>query len=267
MQPRWLVAQLEELDYQSDFQIELISSLLYQVQAMNNLTQEYLGLAKSDVLAVYQLYQSLKEHYATAFEYAQSRLQRVELQMDHAVENVSVGEKSLTDAHQLHDFWRSQVNKAQNWCIKARNHLSDCEQQTELMRARVEDAKQDLLDARLALKIAQSKPNVRVYQYTDSQGRDVYREEPPDTSYEERKAYLAIAELEARREKHRAAQHQEELAVQELRRAQTQLNGAKNAESDGEKSVTMASYALEVANDSKRQAGYSKNRRVLACKL
>ena len=67
MQPRWLVNQLEELDYQTDFQLELVTSLLHQSQAMNTLTQDYIGLAKSDVFACYELYESLEKGYQAAF--------------------------------------------------------------------------------------------------------------------------------------------------------------------------------------------------------
>lgn len=257
MQPRWLVNQLEELDYQTDFQLELVTSLLHQSQAMNTLTQDYIGLAKSDVFACYELYESLEKGYQAALDHAQTRHRRVEEQLDHAIDTETSSTTSLEDAHNLRSTWSEQTGKAQNWYTQADNHHASCTRKKESAE-RDDDAAQSRKDrAYHALQIARSRPPVRVYDGKDSSGRDVYRYEPPDTHAEEMAYSAACAHAQHCRSLYNNAVRELDAAIRERNKAIHQLNGARAALSDARESVNLADQALQVANDGKRQANYS----------
>lgn len=258
MQPRWLVSQLEELDYQSDYQVELINSLLYQSQSMNNLTQDYIGFAKADVFAVYELLQSLKQQYQMALEHAQGQKRRVDEQLDVATVSHKQSEDSLNEAHHLATFWTNQTNKAGDWLNRAQSALNDCERATSQARSELGNAERELSSARSQLSAARARPNVRVYIGDDSQGRAMYRYDPPDTSYEEGLVARATSRVNACQSNLNYALSQEKAARQERNKAQHQFSGSQLALNDANEAISMANQTLEVANDSKRQANYSQ---------
>ncbi|MDA0147074.1 hypothetical protein [Vibrio sp. LaRot3] len=257
MQPRWLVNQLEELDYQTDYQLELITSLLQQAQAMHALTQDYIGLAKSDVFACHELYDSLEKGYQAALEHAQTRHRRVEEQVDHAIETETSSTASLEDAHNLRATWSSQTDKAQAWYSRADNHFERCEREMRSAERDDNEAQSRKDRAYHALQAARSRPPVRVYVGKDSNGRDVYRYDPPDTHAEEMAYSSACAHASHCRSVYNAAVAERNAALKERNRAQAQLQGARVALSEAKESVVLADHALQVANDGKRQANYS----------
>ncbi|GMQ46922.1 hypothetical protein [Vibrio sp. 10N] len=257
MQPRWLVSQLEELDYQADYQLDLVMSLLQQSQSMNALTQDYIGLAKSDVFACHELYEALLKGYEQTREEAQTRHARVEEQLDHASETERASTRSLEDAHNLCSKWGEQKDKAERWLSRAKAHLAHC--QSEVARAQGDYSQAQHVSqlALAALEAARARPPVKVYDGQDSNGNARYRYEKPSTHAEE--AALAAAKVHEANclQILNAAIKQRNLAQKECDRAEHQVNGATRALSESRQSVVLADQTLAVSSDAKRQANQS----------
>jgi len=257
MQPRWLVSQLEELDYQTDYQLELVGSLLQQAQALNRLSLDYIGFAKSDVFAIHELYDSLEQAYQAASQQAQMRHRRVEEQSDNASSVAKHSSQSLDDAHALKQTWQQQTEMAESWLSQAQTHLSACIEATRQARVDSDRADSELSRAETQLRIARAGPRREVYVGKDSQGRAIYESYPPDTSYEEGRVAAAQSQVNACRAALNRAVSAQQAAVAERDRADAQLHGARQALADASTSVDMAEQALELAHDGQRQASSS----------
>lgn len=258
MQPRWLVAQLEELDYQTDFQVELVNSLLYQVQTMSRLTEDYVGFAKNDVRAVEEMYQSLVKHYNSAQEHALSRAHRANEQVEVAQTALIHSQDYQQKTGELVQFWQHQKKLAESWVEQAIHYLQQCEHATRVAQNDLSTAESELSRAEIALSHARRRTE-RKYVGTDSKGRDQYITVPVDTSFEE--AAVARAQSAVSRARHalQRAEAEERAARNELSQAREQLHGTKLAKADANTASEMAADSVDTATDGKRQADYGQS--------
>ncbi len=259
MQPRWLVSQLEELDYQTDYQMELASSLVFETQQLHAITQNFLELAKADVFAVHELYETLVMSYEAALEHAQMRNTRVEHQVEVATNTLNYSEQSLEESRDLQAFWYNQEHKADVWLSSANTHLHRCTAQRIEAESKLASAKAELARAQSALNHVRSLPPRKVYRGRDRNGNDLYDYEPVSTYQEEARVSRAQSSVSQRNGEVNSALSAESAARIEVTRATTQLNGSRYAIKDAKNATHLAEQAREVATHTKRESQYSQS--------
>jgi chromosome segregation ATPase len=253
MQPRWLIAQFEEIGHQTDYQDDVCSSSIAEVERIQALCREYLQRASQEH---YSLLQQFEQH-VEQFSHVKQQFVKQQDDASHLHNNcVSLQNDSDTvanDASQNLNEWQRQRAKAKDWRVAANKHVSQCQRNVTKALRDEQSAQSDLSRAQRALAIRRTQTE-SVYDGTDSNGNARYRRQPVCTAAEEAAVSRASAYCQSCATALRRCEQALNNAQRDLNAAEKQCQGCEKACRDANAATETALAAQDIASESESSA-------------
>lgn len=250
MQPKWLIAQLEEYAFLS----QSVGSLTDEVRKVLMITETY-GLEHSnrldnDVHRFGTLYEQLMNDHRERWDDYHRRFRSTLSTLDKREEELAQAETSLGQSKTHQSFWQNQLALANAWEDRAMSRVRTAEAELESAEQEVASAESGYSSAKLAYDIARAQ-RIRVCVGRDSKGNDVY-EYRQNPAHAERAAMdRAYSRLQSARAAEANAIREVQSARTELQKAQRQVTGSQHALSDMNVAVRHSFSSLSNAEDAK----------------
>ncbi|WP_163392553.1 hypothetical protein [Enterovibrio norvegicus] len=267
MQPRWLIARLEEFSFLSQSQ----SALSDEVRKVLGLTEshgaEHTNRLDNDVHRFTALYEQLMDEQRERWDSHERRYQQTVRTLDERDQELTQAQSELEETKNYQDFWQNQLTRACNWESRARTRLESAKRELRSAEQRTLSAEQDYRSAKANYDYASSQ-TIRVYVGQDSRGNAQYEHRRNPATAERHAMNAAHGRLQTAREEERRAKSECNAARNEYKEACDQVNGSMSAVSDMEVATKHSYSALSSAEDAKTNtlnAKYSldEERRIL----
>ena len=257
MQPKWLIAQLEEFGFQSYFQSSMSETIRKELLVVESIGVEHSARLDNDVLRLYNLFKSLKRDQQERLEIFRRQEQQTELTFEERTSELLNAENAVDETAQEQKFWQSQFNKAQNWLSSTESRLDIAQSELVVAQRRVASAQSEYNSAVSAYNYASSQ-QIRVYAGRDRDGNDKYRYEQNPANAERARMNAAQSSLSTAESRQgvaisavNAAKREKEKAVKQVNGASAAVNDTNNAKKNANSSLTSAQEAKSHTNNAK----------------
>ncbi|OLQ85147.1 hypothetical protein BIY21_19345 [Vibrio ponticus] len=267
MQPRWLIAQLEEFSFLSQSQ----SVLSDEVRKVLTLTEshgvEHTNRLDSDVHRFAVLYAELMDEQRIRWDRHERNYQQTARTLDEREKELTQAQLDLESTKKSHSFWQNQLAQAQNWKSRAHKRVTSAEYDLDQAERKTRAAESDYRSAKSNYDYARSQM-IQVYVGKDSRGNAQYEYRRNPATAELHALNAASSRLDSARSQEQVARQELSAAREEYSRASHQVEGSMSAVADMEVAKKHSYSALSSAEDAKTNtlnARYSldEERRVL----
>lgn len=250
MQPKWLIAQLEEFSFLSQSQGALSDDIHKELILTESHGVEHTNRFDSDTHRFGVLYEQLIQDHRERWDSYERRYDHTLRTLDER-ESERIGAEDALEQTKMHQsFWRNQLSRAQDWKSRARKRVNDATEALNIAERSLSAAQSDYNSAKSNYDYARSQ-TIREYVGTDSKGNAQYRTRQNPATAELHAMNAAHAVLQRARSVEKAARIELNSARAEYAEATTQVQGSEYAVSDMETARKHSCSALSSAEDAK----------------
>ena len=257
MQPKWLIAQLNEFIYVSQYQRLLSDEMHKSIRLVETYGLEHSSRLDSDVYRCITLLEEIKEQQHERWALFNRRKNETEDTFNKRITELEQVSSTLHNVKVRGIFWDSQLSKAKGWESRARERVADAEASLRSAESN-ESSAEYCYDAACRAYASASSKTIRVYVGRDRHGNNQYEERPNPAHRERAVMESAKRALSAARTATIVAQSRLSEAHSEHGRAMNQVSGTLNAISDMSSAIRRASLSLSSAEDAKLQTQNSR---------
>lgn len=250
MQPKWLIAQLEEYSFLSQSQNALSDEVCNVLSSNEKNGVEHSNRLDNDVYRFGALYEHLMDMQRERWDSHERRYQQTNRILEDREQELMASQTLLEKTKQRLSFWESQLTKAQTWESRAGERVTAAE--GRVYRAKVaREHSESVYNQAKATYAHASSQKIREYVGRDSKGNPQYRYVPNPAIAERHAMDMANSKLQMAIAEEMQAESELNSARNELLRATRQVNGSRSAVCDMGISIKHAYSSLSNAEDAK----------------
>ncbi|WP_318520678.1 hypothetical protein [Photobacterium leiognathi] len=250
MQPKWLIAQLEEYSFLSQSQNALSDEVCRVLSSNEKNGVEHSNRLDNDVYRFGALYEHLMDMQRERWDSHERRYQQTNRILEDREQELMASQTQLSNTQNNESFWESQLAKAQSWKSRASERVSAAESRAYHAKAERERSQSVYNRAKAEYDYASSQM-IRVYVGRDSKGNPEYRYERNPAAEERRAMNAAHSKLQSAIIEEKDAECELIAARDELFDASRQVEGSQSAVRDMTIAIKHAYSSLSNAEDAK----------------
>ncbi|KDM89867.1 hypothetical protein [Photobacterium galatheae] len=250
MQPRWLIAQLEEYSFLSQSHRALSDEVRKVLTLTENHGVEHTNRLDSDVYRFTVLYEQLMQAKRERWDSYEHRYKQTAIALEERDQELTEAQTDLERTKEHQSFWQNQLSLARNWKARAQSRVENAKQALRIAEHNRISAESSYHSAKAAYEYARAQ-KISVYVGKDSDGRDVYESRPNPATAERHAMNSAYSSLQSAISEESLAKSELNAARNEYAQASHQVEGSLTAVADMEVATRHAYSALTNAEDAK----------------